>query len=168
MSAHESFGPDAEPDKDMTAEQLDVARQFTDRLVKLGALSLSPSPTEIKAITPLLFYCPRWGSRTNGGFPKKGVNTFVVDKLSICQGVNRFSISLLGYSFVVGAHVGVLGICKGVNRFFIGFLGNSVVVGAHVGILGIYQGVNRFQGVISFVVGVLGSCQGVISFVVGC
>jgi hypothetical protein len=50
----------AEPDKDMTSEQLDVAVQFTDELVKLGVLCLPPSPAEIKAITPL-FCLPKPG-----------------------------------------------------------------------------------------------------------
>ena len=50
----------AEPDKGMTDEQLEVAIQFTDELVKLGVLRLPPSPAEIKAITPL-FCLPKPG-----------------------------------------------------------------------------------------------------------
>jgi hypothetical protein len=40
----------------MTGDQLEVAAQLTDELVKVGVLLLSPSPAEIKAITPLLVW----------------------------------------------------------------------------------------------------------------
>jgi hypothetical protein len=42
-----------EPDQEMTGDQLEVAVQFTDELVKLGVLRLPPSFAAIKAITPL-------------------------------------------------------------------------------------------------------------------
>ena len=44
----------SEPDKDMTDDQVEVAVQFTDELMRLGVLCLPPSPAEIKVITPLL------------------------------------------------------------------------------------------------------------------
>jgi hypothetical protein len=62
----------AEPKKDMTGDQLEVAIQCTDELVKLGVLHLSPSPAEIKAIMPL-FCLPKpgqpgkWRNMERGG-----------------------------------------------------------------------------------------------------